>query len=745
MNKRHHFVARKSVEAAAPSPFTFREWHLLVYESFSQGELGQDIRDIVEAYPSSVEISVLSPYSGELFLLNLIGDSTASMRASGTDIFLSVLTFDEPAGVIRCTPLDRGSLRNSELPREVQNAWLFDLFHRHHGLVRAPDGIHFGKTSGKHSLYFLRAANCLVGSIEATTLGFFALPLVYKAAPSKIYVDTGPLISMAQSLSRQCVARKLWPREPSIESFGSYDGLLNLKGAAPDHLILVSASTSGNLASDIVLITGQPSRVCTVFYLQATKHSVGASRIVADLGESTASLYGYPEIETYHSPMVCKWCSAGVPFVEFEGDQFLLQKRRIEKINIAYHPAGGRKHSLKASAQEMFATALGRNVFSVQLTAAAAHGYRDVLIDGTVYKSTTGFGQVLQDGLKKGGSPGTLDLVVTDLCSALEIATFEPFRASTAPFAQTTASSAVQQIVPISKGTGLVILGLIDSLHTPRKTSEILRSVLPDGKIWYAAALTLVESPEEFRQLCSALRTGAEGPNTFSFEPGHVLYLRKRTSQRSSWEKERGWLEGLIEDDAMAGRTTPIEITQRLAFFDSSGAATTGIFWKGQNQVDLQLQRDFVYLPVSGKESQADVYAIVSNLISTAIQLNRDVSEVPTSDEWRLVLRQSVYSEALVDPNNFMKFNDAILRAALLRAAEPHELNYSRDLDLSGAITSLIVHEISEWQFGRGQILPEFLVALATKHLRLCQQHCADIREAVIVSGWLPPYIRRMI
>ncbi len=149
-------------------------------------------------------------------------------------------------------------------------------------------------------------------------------------------------------------------------------------------------------------------------------------------------------------------------------------------------------------------------------------------------------------------------------------------------------------------------------------------------------------------------------------------------------------------------------------------------------------------MPVDDSESQADVYAIVSNLLSTAVQNNQNPQIKPDIDIIRKILRDSIYSEALIEPNNFLKFNDAILRACILRAATSFELNYSRDLYLSSILTSLIVHEISEWKFSRGQCLMEFLIALATKHLRLCTQHINEIIYHIETSNALPAYVKRI-
>ncbi len=754
MIKRNHFIARIAHSQCLVNGqlSDFSESHLLVYESpiFSEGQLSQDVRDVLEKYPFTSEISVLAPRVAEEMLLKQVDSETVQLRVDHpacSTITISVLIFDRNQNFITAQRnAALGPQLVQPLSESLKNAWIFDLFHRNKCLVTAPDGIHFGKTSGKHSDQFLRAANALVGSLECELLAFFLLPFASKLKPQRIYVDTGPLISVGLALSDQCIKRELWSSPPSMQSFSSYDGLDLISNAPPDHLILISASTSGGLENKIIERTQNISRVATIFYIQGTSQTRAASYLVGNITESESGLYGYSEIATHDSSKSCDWCNRGLPFAEFEGDQFLLQKRKTQKINIAYHPTNEANNSLKKSARDFFLEAKSKGIFSVRLTAGEADGYREVLIDKEkLTSSTPGLLKFLEKSLQKFPLDLPIHFLVSDDFTSEQMGALQPYSVNgKQSFLTATFTTELQKHAAIKKGNALVAFALIDSLHTPRKISEILRSVVPDGEVVYSAMATIVESPEEFKQLGSALRTGAKGPRTFTYAEGAVLFFRRRFEVRTTWQYEKDWLEGLVEEDLLKNVMTPPEITARLAFLKRTGHAEHDLFWSGQNGEALRLQHDFVYLPVSDDESQADIYAIVSNLLSTAIQFNRSATDESPIGDIRRALRDTVYSEALIDPNNFLKFNDAILRAALLRAASPTELNYSRDLDLSGMMTSLIVHEIAEWQFSRGQMLSEFITAIATDHLRLCTQHMDQIKKSISRSVYLPPYIKRL-
>jgi hypothetical protein len=451
-------------------------------------------------------------------------------------------------------------------------------------------------------------------------------------------------------------------------------------------------------------------------------------------------------VDTYQDSHSCKWCIEGIPFAEFEGDQFLLQKRKTQFINIAFHPSDISKCSLQSDAKQLFEHSKSRGIFSIRLTAGDHDGYRDVRINRENLKLLFSEIQLqYKDRIQALKISSITDYAITDHFDVSDLNALLTFDDSNAPvFKEISSVENLQKLPAIDGGSVFVPFEILVSMHEPRKISEILRSIVPNGTVNYFSVATVVESSEQFTQLSNALKTGARGPNTFNFEPGNVIFLRKRFEPLTTWQKEKDFLADLVESNESTDLPTAQAILNRLSYLRDTGTSTDKLFWPSQNELPLKLQKDFVYLTVNSNESQADVYTIVSNLLSTAIQNNRNPKEKLTTNSVRKVLRDSIYSEALIDPNNFLKFNDAILRASILRAASSFELNYSRDLHLSSTLTGLIMHEISEWNFSRGQCLMEFLIALAIKHLRLCSQHIDEITNEIDKSSILPPFVKQV-
>ena len=94
-------------------------------------------------------------------------------------------------------------------------------------------------------------------------------------------------------------------------------------------------------------------------------------------------------------------------------------------------------------------------------------------------------------------------------------------------------------------------------------------------------------------------------------------------------------------------------------------------------------------------------------------------------------------------PSNFKDFNDAILRAALLRAATEQELNFVLNDVLSAEMLDLLVGQLQTWQSGASDALPEFLLAVASGRMKLTPSHMVQLQEPVAAAN-LPPYLQRL-
>src|SRR5258708_10470662 len=179
----------------------------------------------------------------------------------------------------------------------------------------------------------------------------------------------------------------------------------------------------------------------------------------------------------------------------------------------------------------------------------------------------------------------------------------------------------------------------------------------------------------------------------------------------------------------------PSAITDRIATLETeaSRGLIDGLFWPSLQGKPLRIRSDFTMLNTFGGSraiSQADVFAVVSALLHC---LRQGVAGKP-----RLTYR--AYERTVVSPDNFQRFNDGVIQAAILRSSRGYDIAYGN----CDRATSQQLFELLKWQLqkapqGEGEALVEFLIALSCKRLTLHPQHEIDICELVRGKRVLPP------
>jgi len=195
----------------------------------------------------------------------------------------------------------------------------------------------------------------------------------------------------------------------------------------------------------------------------------------------------------------------------------------------------------------------------------------------------------------------------------------------------------------------------------------------------------------------------------------------------TSWTQELELLQRMSSD---LGHQFAPKLADRLNILVSSGTGQDDLFIEGKSG-PLKIAADFAYLNTDGDRnniSQADVFAVVANLLATArcndVGLVTPTGKLPGA----IVRNQSAYGQILVNlaalcPRNLRDYNDAILRAALLRASDLQELNYAVDERISSEVLATFVAEVDAWNSQHGNATPEILMTLACGRLKLWPEH----------------------
>ena len=704
---------------------------LLAYDEteLSAAMISSDVRDVLNARPNTWKIYVVAPFLDEATVVRAALEGGAFERAGGNiGVLVGRPSTTGPLSLqfLHRNDADGGARASSLANDELIQGWLFNLFDQSRALVDAPAGVHFGKGSGKHARHFLRASSVLLSSAACGVVGLATLPRLPAEEPRRIFVDTAPLVAVAQAMQR--IARNLgqWSFSQPVVSFSSYGGIDRAPTMGYGDVALVSASTSGSLADRLIGMGIAANNVVTLFLLKDPLKPPAPGRVVCNLTTAPDRTFGYRPIES-HLPETCPSCARGDILAELAGDQFLLEKRGIKRLRVS---AASQKKEARAFFERHARTG------QVQIQPYAA--------DATSNLVTFDIDRLTQDPEV---SQATVRLLRRFTPSPLHAVVLVDIQESTArrlfelagmrnefDAARRIGWEELESLAPVDRGSMLVLAGCLNDHALMRGINATMRTKAPQGNVAYLSVITLADSPRNLGDLRMFLSYGQHGAETFIVRSAYDLMFPWQRESATAWDAEVELLQRMASDGALEP-----ELATRLARLESMSCESDGLLVPGAAG-DLAIAADFVYLGTDANLaaiSQADVLAVVSNLLAT-VRCNDAALPAanvkPSGDDvqWNQTLYgQVVLAPATLCARNMRDYNDSILRAAFLRVAFKQELDYSIDEHISQEVLDVIMTELSGWSSGRGNALPEWLMSLACDRLRLHSFHTPRLLDAV--------------
>ena len=719
---------------------------LLAYDEISLigSIVSADVRDVLDQRPNTPWIYVLAPFHDEVTLTEAVLRGSGVERSSGLISVIQYRKRDDGRIELVCISLDDDDpnrpYKEVLLPSELSHGWLFDLFDSRRARVDAPPGVHFGKASGKHATKFLRTSNVLLSTVACGVIGFFSLAKLPVREIRRIFVDTAPLLSVAFAMHRIAALHSLWSNAAPAQSFSSYGGLEHMPSLGKRDLIIISASTSGNLAARLIGLGVEEELLVTLFLLASSPEMTTPGSVVCDLTFRPGRPFGYPLIVNQPHD-TCTWCGRDYVLAQLEGDQFLLEKRGIKRLRVS-------TASQTKDARATFELLARKSIVSIDLFKSSA---RRTNVRFDVERLIAENEKVSEKFVRllKRFTPVPLNYVVL---VGMSEETFDSLVEKAGMIdmlkgAVRVQSGAVEQMAPVDGGNVLVAIGCLSDHAEVRSINAQLRTKAKKGCVAYLSAITMADSDRNMADLRMFLGYGEFGAETFICRSAYDIMLPWVQDIPSAWDDELDLLRRLASDSPLeAGLKT------RLDWLLMNSSATNGLFMPGSNG-DLHIASDFVYLTIddnSEKISQADIYAVISNLLATVrcndvgLQPQGSKSLSPAMKWEQTVYGQVVIAPAALSPRNLRDYNDSILRAAFLRSTNKQELNFSVDEDCSAEVLDVMLADLSGWPDGRGDSLPEFLMAMACGRLKLTPTHLSRFRS-VALAATLPLELQRLV
>ncbi len=628
---------------------------------------------------------------------------------------------------------------------EIVNVGLKKIFIERGGLIEAPETHHFVFPSGKHCNKFLRTGNTLLYSSEIYFIAFNILKFFDEEHITQIYCDTSSINTLAFSLIELKQRFNSNVKFIPIESFSSYEAFEKQTLKYRDNsLILVSSSTSCNIIERLLksINTIKRESIIILFYLGSkTVYNENKSQIVCNLTKFENDLFGIEEYKT-HSETDCYLCRGGSLPVKVVGDVFLLEKPKVNLITFNKKDAPS---YLSDFVEEFITDDEGKNVLKCHYKESSNPDEQyDIYFDmdfvfekieinnhhfnkfkekfwhvtNTFVPANTKFIIPLPDKSSKLFAQKILNKIKDNYKDEQLPKIISQSEIDTIPKEESGAILVVGSTVVLGRN----LLYISRALRDYEKCS-----------ISYIVGIARTINEDYLGFLKKNLGQGKYGVDTFPFIPLYTIYC-ENDFKESTWLHELAFnrsFKDYLENDFEKYVSAINFIKSRIAYLEqneNNGLADSIFLPKPNLTEQLSLRKNFAFFNFNGyvgKVSQGDVYFTISTI----------VNKLRHEENMKHSLRQSEYVRNLIDPSNFERFNDGVIQAAILRAANLRELSYNIDEQVSLKMKLIIDNLIENMTDDNSEALLEFVYAIVSKKLKISGSHRDSLFAKLRILG----------
>lgn len=670
--------------------------------------------------PDAVVVVGIEEETGVDLLEELKADTSvvAQQRLKGR-IPLLFANFKLAKGMARVTLLDnafrpRMAEFKSIVEAGVQNwiqSGLQAVFDPKEVVLQAPSGYAYQKPSGGRSELFLKPDLALKSSAIVGLVGFALFHKLFSGRTKRfaelqtVFVDTMAISPIAYSL-RELLELCGFKQPFYIESFHSYGGFNEvrrpLKGTS---LCLISASTSMSLHEQWI-----------------SEKEVAVDEVLTLLTLTTATKYKDGALLAIDVPWHRLSVGPAQLSIRIKGETFLPEQEPSKKVLLTDI------HHRSDEEVKHFHTFAGRHVFDVyRRPVQSSSKPRALHVDGSTLIAQPEFLNWLKARLIQSVKAATRFVVHQDDTPSKRMAE-QVLAICEAQFdlgPVKVVSAAALQNTSLESHSGVIVCAAVAGKGS--QLLEISRALRDkhEGPRLYLVGYQVSETRGELVALDANLKHSKSVP----YEVAKFGKAAIGTQLGASFASEvttyyppsvdHSGLPGLLASRAkVLGTVAPAERTVLLPHGEGVNC-------------EMRLRASFAYWP-SGYEAQPchpEVLATVAVLLQRA----REHEKLP--DEQRLATPS--FRHVVLAPENFTRFNDGVVQAALLRCAYPSELDYRGDHAASDFMKSVILRALSRATQEAGEATLEFLLALAQHRLQLSESHLGEVHAAI--TAWEGP------
>lgn len=563
----------------------------------------------------------------------------------------------------------------------------------------APPGHIFKHPSKRETKYFLLASELLKEEIDAY---FVALAISSNAwdrlrTTKTIHIDTMGIYPIARAIADIATKSGGEVCDWSIQNFHSHQGINSLyKIIEKDEVILISASTTGGMTQRLAG-EGIPE---------------DALITLLDMSENDRRGVVVYSREKFHPNEGKSNAQGGEAVIELAGEYFAATGKKPRTLTLTIHHAPEALKSILSHFSNKEACGLNRlradgstvkDLISISETQVSGHPeFRKWISEELRLKTPISVSHVIY-------VPGEGAKQMADYCAA-EIKSISGRNVTVLNRSEV---SSLNSLVC----TGIVACApVVGDGHTLRTLARDLREVAPKASRHFLAGVALPSTQESWKRLSQFLVQSGSKKRPYILSSWQILPtgVEPTVTAISRVNEIMQEIDHLVVDSASPWTKQVVE--NSLNDLGSTLEDNENAFLPTVARTPLALTEGFVYWASSQQARDSCDHAAVSYLaMSSALQHAREF-ETPSAR-----LASSLHETVVLDAENFLRFNDGTLQATLLRAALPHELDYSRSPELSEMMREFLEKVFLNCMASYGESALEFGLALASGHLRLTE------------------------
>ena len=568
-------------------------------------------------------------------------------------------------------------------------------------LVKAPSGTTFVKPSGKNLEEFIYASQLARNSFEYQ---FLAMSILAHAPPldriDAIYIDTASISSIAESVIYYITRfRGGSCKHLTYRSFSSYTGLEeNIK---PDNTegawVIISASASTSMGKKLVndwkIDSNQVLTILSYNALLNKKNNIGDDVVFCLNDYSNRDRGSFSPIK-----------------VQVQGESFsaevsvpnkvaLLKKYKPKYIDDSIYPFYNSK-----------TFSVNRDGYTLYVDYSELRN--NFIDDKNILSSEKDLYKWMKQ-IVEWSLPKNLSAIISprDTASRTLLSDFKYVLEKCGVDLKN-----IKDIDPeeqdkmdeVGDSAVLILSPVVSSAHVFVDINRALRLAKHSGMRVFATPFAVSPCLAQSKNIYTSLTQGTNGFK-YSYLKFKTMFLSSKNL--SPWDKEIEVVRTLINncDDSAADFWL-----HRKNLLEKNGVGlmnSVGIHYSDPNGF-LNLMPDFVFWPATYKHKDINLSAVFATV--GAIFQNLRENEIDGC-----MLSANIYQHSVLDPENFVRFNDPILQSCLWRCALPVVLDYRRSDALSSDIQCILSKIFKSSNSSRGVTSLDLLMALATRWIKI--------------------------